>query len=123
MTREQVHGHESGTPSLDASHEADSQGHGEHSSHHQPSAHGGQVPHDQHAGGHDRHEGHSPGMFRDRFWLSLLLTIPVVVWSTDVQEWLGYTAPELPGSQLIPAVLGTVVFLYGGVVFLRGGLA
>jgi Cu2+-exporting ATPase len=61
-------------------------------------------------------------MFRDRFWLSLLLTVPVVVWSPDVQEWLGYTAPVFPGSQLIPAVLGTVVLVYGGSVFLRGGL-
>jgi Cu2+-exporting ATPase len=71
---------------------------------------------------HDRHEGHSPGMFRDRFWLSLLLTIPVVIWSADVQEWLGYEAPAFPGSDLIAPVLGTIVFLYGGGVFLRGGL-
>jgi Cu2+-exporting ATPase len=59
-------------------------------------------------------------MFRDRFWLSLLLTIPVVVWSADPQEWLGYSAPTFPGSDLLPAILGTVVFLYGGSVFLRG---
>ena len=72
---------------------------------------------------HDRHEGHSVAMFRDRFWLSLLLTIPVVIWSMDVQEWLGYQAPTFTGSDLIPAVLGTAVFLYGGVVFLRGGLS
>jgi Cu2+-exporting ATPase len=58
-------------------------------------------------------------MFRDRFWLSLLLTVPVLVWSHDLQEWLGYTAPTFPGSDLIPAVLGTVVFIYGGLVFLR----
>ena len=32
---------------------------------------------------HDRHAGHSVAMFRDRFWLSLLLTIPVIVWSPD----------------------------------------
>ena len=70
--------------------------------------------------GHDRHAGHSVAMFRDRFWLSLALTIPVVLWSADVQEWLGYTAPTFPGSTLIPPILGTVVFLYGGLVFLRG---
>jgi len=74
-----------------------------------------------HGAGHDRHAGHSVAMFRDRFWLSLLLTIPVVIWSTDVQTWLHYTAPVFPGSQLIPPVLGTAVFLYGGPVFLRGG--
>jgi Cu2+-exporting ATPase len=59
-------------------------------------------------------------MFRDRFWLSLILTIPVVFWSTDLQEWLGYTAPVFPGSDWIPPVLGTIVFVYGGLVFIRG---
>jgi Cu2+-exporting ATPase len=59
-------------------------------------------------------------MFRDKFWLSFALTIPVVFWSTDVQHWLGYTAPTFPGSKFIPAILGTVVFVYGGLVFIRG---
>jgi P-type Cu2+ transporter len=71
--------------------------------------------------GHDRHEGHSPEMFRNKFWLSLALTIPVVFWSEHIQELLGYQAPEFPGSALIPPVLGTVVFFYGGLVFLKGG--
>ena len=71
-------------------------------------------------GSHDRHAGHSVAMFRDKFWLSFLLTIPVVFWSTDVQHWLGYTAPSFPGSRFIPAVLGTIVFAYGGLVFIRG---
>src|ERR1700720_1599009 len=70
-------------------------------------------------GGHDHHTGHSVAMFRDKFWLSLALTIPVVFWSTDVQHWLGYTAPSFPGSKFIPAILGTVVFVYGGLVFIR----
>src|SRR6202022_2243779 len=69
---------------------------------------------------HDRHAGHSVAMFRDKFWLSFALTIPVVFWSTDVQHWLGYTAPSFPGSGFIPAILGTVVFVYGGLVFIRG---
>jgi Cu2+-exporting ATPase len=71
-------------------------------------------------GSHDRHAGHSVAMFRDKFWLSFALTIPVVFWSTDVQHWLGYTAPSFPGSKLIPAILGTIVFVYGGLVFIRG---
>jgi Cu2+-exporting ATPase len=69
---------------------------------------------------HDRHAGHSVAMFRDKFWLSFTLTIPVVVWSTDVQHWLGYTASSFPGSKFIPPILGTVVFVYGGLVFIRG---
>jgi len=71
-------------------------------------------------GSHDRHVGHSVAMFRDKFWLSFALTIPVVIWSSDVQHWFGYTAPSFPGSKLIPAVLGTLVFVYGGLVFIRG---
>src|SRR5450756_1760348 len=71
-------------------------------------------------GSHDRHAGHSVAMFRDKFWLCFGLTIPVVFWSTDVQHWLGYTAPSFPGSKFIPAILGTVVFVYGGLVFIRG---
>jgi len=71
-------------------------------------------------GNHDRHAGHSVAMFRDKFWLSFALTIPVVFWSMDVQHWLGYTAPSFPASKFIPAILGTVVFIYGGLVFIRG---
>ncbi len=74
------------------------------------------------AAGHDRHAGHSVAMFRDKFWLSLALTIPVIVWSPDPQAWLGYTAPVFPGSTLIPAILGTIIFFYGGLVFIRGAV-
>src|SRR5712691_5540023 len=93
-----------------------------------PADHNHKHPADPHAGheksampgSHDRHAGHSVSMFRDKFWLSLALTIPVVVWSSDVQHWVGYTAPALPGSKFIPAIFGTIVFLYGGIVFIRG---
>jgi Cu2+-exporting ATPase len=84
-----------------------------------PDPHAGHKMPDMH-GSHGRHAGHSVAMFRDKFWLSLGLTIPVVFWSTDVQHWLGYTAPSFPGSKFIPAILGTVVFVYGGLVFIRG---
>jgi len=70
--------------------------------------------------GHDRHEGHSVAMFRDRFWLSLTLTVPVVVLSADIQEWFRYTVPTFPGSEYAAAIVGTAVFLYGGLVFIRG---
>ena len=69
---------------------------------------------------HDQHAGHSPKMFRDKFWLSLILTVPVVIWAVHIQMIFGYTAPEFPGSAWISPVLGTVVFLYGGLVFLKG---
>jgi Cu2+-exporting ATPase len=79
-------------------------------------------PMTHHVGAHDRHAGHSVAMFRDRFGLSLLLTLPVLVWSRDIQDWLAYSAPHFAGSNWIPPVLGTVVFVYGGVVFLRGAV-
>lgn len=79
---------------------------------------GHRMSHDQRS--HDRHAGHSVAMFRDKFWLSFALTLPTVFWSPEVQHWLGYTAPSFPGSTLIPAILGTAVFLYGGLVFVRG---
>ena len=69
---------------------------------------------------HDRHEGHSVAMFRDKFWLSLALTVPVVLLSHDVQEWFGYSVPMFPGYEYVPAILGTIIFFYGGMVFIRG---
>ena len=78
-----------------------------------------------HAGdaGHDKHAGHSPGMFRDKFWLSLALTLPVVFWSEHVQMLLGYEAPTFPGSTWLGPALGTVIFFYGGWVFIKGAIA
>ena len=81
--------------------------------HHPPTGEG-------HADGHDRHAGHSVAMFRDKFWFSFALTIPVVLLSHDVQMWFGYTVPAFPGDQYVPAILGTIIFFYGGLVFIRG---
>ena len=71
-------------------------------------------------GGHDPHAGHSPQAFRDRFWLSFVLTLPVVFWSAHIGSLLGYRAPEFAGSTWIAPLLATAVFLYGGTVFLHG---
>src|ERR1051325_5818166 len=69
---------------------------------------------------HDTHAGHSPTMFRDRFWISAALTIPAVIWSAHIQLLLHYRAPTVPGRDWIPGVFGTLVFLYGGRAFLQG---
>jgi Cu2+-exporting ATPase len=61
-------------------------------------------------------------MFRDRFWLSLLLTLPVVFFSEMIEEWFGYTAPTFPGSDWVAPVLGTFIFVYGGSPFLKGAV-
>ena len=73
-------------------------------------------------GSHDVHAGHSVAMFRDKFFVSLLLTIPTLVWGHMLQSALAYTAPQFPGSAWIPAIFGTAVFVYGGRVFLQGAL-
>jgi len=67
---------------------------------------------------HGSHAGHEI-MFRNRFWVSLLLSIPVLFFSPALQVWLGYKAPTFPGSQWITPVLATVIFIYGGFPFLQ----
>jgi len=76
--------------------------------------------HGDHRDGEPGHQGHSAEAFRAKFWLSLVLTLPVVVWSGHVQDLLGYRAPTFPGSDWVGPLLATAVFLYGGRVFLGG---
>ena len=102
---------------MDREENADHEHQEEHHDHHEQHGH---HEHHGHHEGHDTHEGHSPEMFRDRFWLSFILTLPVVFWSDHIQELLGYQAPVFPGSDWIPPVLGTIVFVYGGWVFVLG---
>ncbi|KKU19990.1 MAG: Cation transporting ATPase, E1-E2 family [Candidatus Saccharibacteria bacterium GW2011_GWA2_46_10] len=71
---------------------------------------------DEHAE-HDKHAGHSVAMFRDRFWLSLVLTIPVLAYSETIQQWLNFSPPVFSGSRYIPFVLSTVQFGLSGEAF------
>ncbi|MFA9478137.1 heavy metal translocating P-type ATPase [Phycisphaerales bacterium AB-hyl4] len=80
--------------------------------------HGSHEGHDH--SGHDKHAGHSVAMFRNKFWVCLVLTIPALIWEPMLQDWFGYTAPQFPGSRFIPAIFGMSVFFYGGWVFLQG---
>ena len=73
-------------------------------------------------GGHDKHAGHDPEMFRRRFWLSLCLTIPLVVTSEMVMEWFGYEL-DFAGMSWLGPMLGSIVFWWGGWPFLVGGVA
>ncbi len=67
---------------------------------------------------HDKHAGHSPNVFKKKFWLSLVLTIPVLLFSSTVQGWFGVNF-SFAGSEYIPAVFGIILFWYGGLVFLK----
>ncbi len=71
---------------------------------------------------HSGHAGHSEAMFARPFWISLVLTIPVLVYAHVFQELLGYTAPRFPGSRYLPFVLGSIIYWYGGWVFLSSAV-
>ena len=88
--------------------------------HHGDQGHGNHDGHGHSA--HDDHSHHDPAQFRDRFWVTLAGTVPVVYFSHMFQELLGYTAPHFAGSTWISPVLGTVIFLYGGWPFLTGAV-
>jgi Cu2+-exporting ATPase len=77
---------------------------------------------------YDKHAGHSTNIFKRKFWASLVLTVPIVLYS-EVAQKIGIVLPQLeigpPGGGwklevLIPAVLGSAVFFYGGWIFLLG---
>ena len=87
-------------------------------------AHAGLAAHGGHGKqqGHDKHAGHSVAMFRDKFWLSLILTVPTLIWGHMLPRTFGYTPPEIPSAHWIPSVLGTAVFLYGGLPFVLGAI-
>ena len=119
---EQAHaGHD---PQQHAKHSAHGH-HGDATTHGQamPSDHAHSAVDEDHAvHTHGEHAGHSTAMFKNKFWLSLALSVPVVYFSPMVGHLLGYHAPQFPGSAWIPPVLGTVIFFYGGMPFLKGGL-
>lgn len=88
----------------------------EHMTHVNHDAHKGHAGHAGHAA-HTDHTGHET-MFRNRFWVSLLLTVPVVLFSPMIQEWLGFSMPEFTGDELIAPLFSLVIFFYGGIPFL-----
>jgi Cu2+-exporting ATPase len=116
---------------MDRAVEASEREHREHHQHHEDGApapaHAPHGEHDGHAadgghGGHGGHAGHDPEIFRRKFWLSLALTIPLVVTSEMIMDWFGYTI-DLPGQSWLGPVLGSIVFWWGGWPFLTGGVA
>ncbi len=91
-------------------------------SHGQGGDHGAHGHEDQpgkdHGGHGGMHAGHEQ-MFRRRFFVSTALSIPVLLYSETMQDWLGFTVPAFTGSELIVPVFSVIVFLYGGLPFLR----
>ena len=102
-------------------------GHGDHVGQPAPGSHKGHGSHDGNGshgrhGGHDKHAGHDPEMFRRLFWWNLLLAVPVLVFSPQIQEWFGYSIDGGWAAWVAP-VLGTVIYVWGGKPFLKGGVA
>jgi Cu2+-exporting ATPase len=89
-----------------------------HTSHGKGMHHHGE--HQEHQG-HGGHHAHMVADFRKRFWISLVLTIPVLMLSPLVQEFLGLgEALRFPGGLLINFLIASMVFFYGGWPFLKG---
>ncbi|MFC7155165.1 heavy metal translocating P-type ATPase [Halomarina halobia] len=101
--------HEPGERPASSGHAAAAHEHARHGAH---GGHGDQ-------GGHGvSHVGHE-AMFRRRFFVSLVLSIPVLLYSEGLQALLGFSAPAVPGGEWISPVFAVVVFAYGGVPFLE----
>ncbi|WP_225668064.1 MULTISPECIES: copper-translocating P-type ATPase [unclassified Arthrobacter] len=80
----------------------------------------GHSDHEVHS--HGEHAGHSTAMFKNKFWLSLILAVPVVLFSHMFAMIVGYTPPDFPGATWISPILGTIIFFYGGAPFLKGAV-
>jgi Cu2+-exporting ATPase len=88
-----------------------------HAGHNMTAVAAAHTGHEGHAA-HADHTGHEK-MFRNRFWVSLALSIPVLIFSPMIQHLLGFRLPSIPGSEWLPFALSLVIFAYGGVPFLR----
>jgi len=66
----------------------------------------------------NKHAGHSTNVFKTKFWVSLALSIPVVLYSDIAQKLLNWRAPVFPGSQYLQLALASVIFFYGGWIFI-----
>jgi Cu2+-exporting ATPase len=95
---------------------------GSHQAHEMPENH---QSHESHQG-HGQHEGHSgtdhsghEALFRRKFWISLILSVPVLVFSETIQGWLRFSTPDFPLSGWIVPVFSVIVFIVGGVPFFQ----
>ena len=91
----------------------------EHSHHHQNHDHHSES--DSSAAGFDKHAGHHTPDFLKRFWISLALTVPVLLLSHMIQQWLGFTI-AFNGDKYVLLVLGSIIYFYGGMPFFKGFL-
>ncbi|SDW14268.1 Cu2+-exporting ATPase [Hydrobacter penzbergensis] len=87
--------------------------HSHHAHKHEPGAE------TQHGNMHDKHAGHHTEDFLKRFWICLVLTIPVLLLSHMIQQWLGFRI-NFPFDNYVLLALSSVIYFYGGWPFLAG---
>lgn len=81
----------------------------------------GTRQHENHHKNHSHHDHHAMMIkdFKKRFWISLGLTLPILMLSEMIQQWLGFTL-SFEGDKYVLFGLSTVLFFYGGWPFLKG---
>jgi Cu2+-exporting ATPase len=106
------------------SHDGIAPGRPSHAHHGQPAGHppGGVFAEGPGGGAaHHTHHAHMVADFQRRFWVSLVLTAPLLALAPMIQHWLGLRELlHFPGDSLIAFGLATVIFFYGGRPFLTG---
>lgn len=80
---------------------------------------GGKYSHHQEHSTHGKHAGHHTSDFLKRFWICLLLTVPILILSHMIQHWLGFEW-RFNGDKYVLLVLSSIVYFYGGWPFLDG---
>ena len=110
MEHSQHHQHsETGKESQDHQHHHAEIKHADHKTHQE---------HDAHAG-HNKHAGHHTHDFLKRFWICLVLTVPVLLLSHMIQQWLGFEF-DFAGNKYVLLLLSSIIYFYGGMPFLKG---
>jgi len=106
--KDKIHNHDSHTHHNNEKHE--------HHNHHDHGNNGSHGHHDH----HDHHK-HMVEDFKKRFWISIIVTIPILLLSPLVQEFIGLKdSLSFEGSKYVLFVLSTFIFFYGGWPFLSG---
>lgn len=86
---------------------------------HSMKAHEHHARHGNDQEGHNKHAGHHTEDFLKRFWICLLITVPVLVLSHMIQKWIGFNL-QFPGDKYLLLVLSSIIYFYGGWPFLTG---
>jgi P-type Cu2+ transporter len=78
----------------------------QHEQQHDPAQH---SSHEQHAG-HDKHAGHSPEIFKRRFFICLVLTLPILYFEPMFQTWFNYQAIQFSGAEWVIPIFSTIIY-------------